>query len=86
MQKNNVRKQTFGSLLLPEYIREFKNYDLIEIVGLCTDICVISTALILKAYFPEAVIMVKEKCCAGTTPEKHKAAIEVLKSCQVEII
>jgi nicotinamidase-related amidase len=58
----------------------------IEIVGVCTDICVISNALILRALFPETRIIVDASCCAGTTPEKHKAALEVMKSCCIEVI
>lgn len=58
----------------------------IEIVGVCTDICVISNALILRAIFPETPIIVDASCCAGTTPEKHKAALEVMKSCCIEVI
>ena len=58
----------------------------IEIVGVCTDICVISNALILRALFPETPIIVDASCCAGTTPEKHKAALEVMKSCCIEVI
>ena len=58
----------------------------IEIIGVCTDICVVSNALILKAYFPEINITVDASCCAGLTPEKHKAALEVMKSCQIEVI
>ena len=58
----------------------------IEIVGVCTDICVISNALALRAIFPEAQIIVDASCCAGTTPEKHKAALEVMKSCCIEVI
>lgn len=60
-------------------------YD-IEIIGLVTDICVVSNALILKAAFPENKITVDASCCAGTTPEKHEAALEVMKSCQIEVI
>lgn len=63
-----------------------KDVDAVELIGLCTDICVVSNALILKAYHPEVPIIVDASCCAGTTPEKHKAAIEVMKSCQIEII
>ena len=83
-----VEKNTFGSVRLPELIRkaaadeEFS----IELIGLCTDICVINNALVLKANFPEAVIAVDEKCCAGVTPLKHDAAIETMKSCQIDII
>lgn len=58
----------------------------IELVGVCTDICVVSNALILKAEFPEVEIIVDASCCAGVTPEKHAAALEVMKSCQIEVI
>ena len=57
----------------------------IELVGVCTDICVVSNALILKACFPEIPIYVDASCCAGTTPEKHKVALEVMKSCQIYV-
>ena len=65
--------------------RRQHGYD-IEIIGVCTDICVVSNALILKAAFPENKITVDASCCAGSTPEKHKAALEVMKSCQIEVI
>ena len=55
------------------------------IKGVCTDICVVSNALILKAKYPEAVISVDASCCAGVTPEKHKAALETMKSCQIDV-
>ena len=58
----------------------------IEIIGLCIDICVVSIALILKTTYPEANITVDASCCAGTTPEKYKAALEVMKSCQISVI
>lgn len=58
----------------------------IELVGLCTDICVISNALILKATYPEANIMVDASCCAGVTPESHKAALTTMKMCQINVI
>lgn len=83
-----VEKNTFGSVDLPELIgkaaggEEFS----IELIGLCTDICVVSNALLLKANFPEAAIAVDEKCCAGVTPEKHEAALETMRSCQIDII
>lgn len=60
--------------------------DEIEICGLCTDICVISNALIIRALYPNMPITVDAKCCAGVTPEKHKAALEVMKSCQIDVI
>ena len=84
-----VEKPTFGSLQLPELIRERVNPDeelTIELLGLCTDICVVSNALLLKAAFPEAEIVVSSACCAGVTPEKHHAALETMASCQIGIL
>ena len=60
--------------------------DGLELVGLCTDICVVSNVLILKATFPNADITVDASCCAGVTPETHKAALETMKMCQIEVI
>lgn len=60
-------------------------FDELEIVGLCTDICVVSNALILKALNPEIKISVDPKCCAGVTPDSHNAALETMKMCQIEI-
>lgn len=58
----------------------------IEIIGICTDICVITNALLIKTYYPEAKITVDASCCAGSTPEKHKAALDVMESCQINVI
>ncbi len=77
-------KPTFGSVELAGYLRK-ENPDEIEIVGLCTDICVISNALMLKAYLPETPIVVKEALCAGVTPESHVRALESMKMCQILI-
>ena len=77
-------KPTFGSVRLAEYLSS-KNPDEIEIVGLCTDICVISNALMLKAYLPETPITVKSKLFAGVTPESHTRALESMKMCQIQI-
>lgn len=57
----------------------------IELVGLCTDICVVSNGLILKAMFPEAEITVDPACCAGVTPESHQAALLTMKMCQIQV-
>ena len=62
-----------------------KGYEEIELVGLCTDICVISNAMLLKAALPEARIRVDGGCCAGVTPESHKNALEAMKMCQIEV-
>ena len=65
---------------------EFEDGDEIEIVGLVADICVISNALILKALFPECKIIVDSKCTAGTTNENYQSALNIMRSCQIEVI
>lgn len=62
------------------------DFEEVELIGVCTDICVISNALILKAQFPEIKITVDASCCAGVTPELHKAALKVMRSCQINVI
>ena len=86
---NGVRKPTFGSTDLMSMISSYVNDDEFNItfVGFCTDICVISNALLTKTlFYDKANIFVDEKCCAGVTPEKHTAALEVMKSCQINVI
>ena len=78
-------KDTFGSLDLAHFIIGGM-YDEVELVGVCTDICVVSNALLIKAYMPELPIKVDSSCCAGTTPENHQKALDVMKQCQIEII
>ena len=78
-------KGSFGSLELAEYVRSL-NPDAIEVIGLCTDICVISNAMLLKAFLPEVPIMVDSLCCAGVTPESHERALEAMKACQIEVL
>ena len=80
-----IEKITFGSVDLPFVLAEENDMDNaeIELIGLCTDICVVSNALILKASFPEINISVDSSCCAGVTPEKHLAALETMRSCQI---
>ena len=80
-----IQKPTFGSTALPEIIRG-KNYESIEIIGLCTDICVVANTLILKANYPETEIIVDASCCAGVTPETHKAALATMKMCHIKIV
>lgn len=83
-----VEKNTFGSTDLPKIIVD--NYELndleIEFIGLCTDICVISNALLLKAHFPEVKMKAHSLCMAGVNVSKHNSAIDVLKSCHIEIV
>ena len=77
----HINKPTFGYLQWEKYQLEE-----VEIVGLCTDICVVSNALILKAVYPEIKITVDASCCAGVTPESHVAALTTMKMCQIEVI
>ena len=83
-----IEKPTFGSTELPEYIKATYNPADIEIqlIGLCTDICVVSNALLMKANFLETKVSVDAECCAGVTPESHNAALATMKMCQVDVI
>ena len=85
-----IDKPTFGSEALGKVLKDLNNdvepIDSITLVGLCTDICVISNAMLLKAFLPEVPIMVDASCCAGVTPESHERALEAMKACQIEII
>ena len=77
-------KLTFGSVELAEYLHGV-DFDEIELIGLCTDICVISNALLIKAHFPERTVSVAADCCAGVTPDTHAAALTTMKMCQIKI-
>ena len=80
----SVEKPTFGSTRLAHIVGR-AGYDEIELIGLCTDICVISNAMILKASVPETPISVDASCCAGVTPESHANALAAMKMCQITI-
>ena len=72
---------------LPNIIKDFvKEIEEIELCGLCTDICVISNAMILKASFPETKIIIDSKCCAGVSVESHNMALEAMKAVQIDVI
>lgn len=79
-------KPTFGSKALGEYLASRSEIGKITVIGLCTDICVISNALLIKAFLPEVPIVVEASCCAGVTPESHKTALTAMKSCQIHIV
>ena len=81
-------KPTFGSVALANDIAEIAAAEEIEIevLGLCTDICVVSNALMLKAYMPEVQISVDPSCCAGVTPESHEAALKTMQMCQIRMM
>lgn len=80
-----IDKYTFGWTGWKDYLKDFK-FDEIEIFGFCTDICVVSNALMLRAIFPNMKITVVENCCAGCTPELHEAALKVMHQCQITIL
>lgn len=89
-----VEKDTFGAKALPGKIRDFlaaqgAGDDAIEkfrIYGVCTDICVISNAMLLRAFFPEAPIEILSSCCAGVTPASHATALAALAACQCRVL
>ena len=82
-----VDKITFGSVDLPGKLKDYGDeIEEIELCGLCTDICVISNAMILKASFPETKIVVDGNCCAGVSVESHETALEAMKAVQIEIL
>ena len=81
-----LEKITFGAVDLPFAVGRDENIEEIQLVGVCTDICVISNAMILKAAFPEVPIKIIADCCAGVTPDTHNNALEAMKMCQMEII
>jgi len=82
-----IAKPTFGSMELPVLIRRLcPEPDEIELLGLCTDICVISNAMLCRAAFPEITIKVNSSCSAGVTPESHEQALKAMACCHIEII
>lgn len=87
-QASVIDKPTFGSEELAQKLLEEsqKGGIEIELIGLCTDICVVTNALLLKTKLPETKIKVDASCCAGVTPESHEAALLTMKMCQVEVV
>ena len=83
-----VEKLTFGSTELPSLIKESAGEDDFDVtlIGLCTDICVVSNALILKANFYDKKIIVDKNCCAGVTVDSHNAALTTMQMCQIEVV
>jgi len=89
--REHIDKPTFGYtgwtfLRDGDRVMGMRNLTDVEIIGVCTDICVVSNALILKAFYPEINITVDASCCAGVTPESHQAALATMKSCQINVI
>ena len=85
-EQTAIEKGSFGSLGLADVLREYQRrwgLERVEVVGLCTDICVISNVMILKAALPEVPVVLDASCCAGVTPESHRRALEAMRACQV---
>ena len=80
-----INKHSFGSIGLGEFIKE-QEYTNVELVGVCTDICVINNAMVIKAAAPEANIAVHRELCAGVTPDTHRTALAAMSVCQIDII
>ena len=78
-------KPAFGSIELAAHVKE-RGFAAVELVGVCTDICVISNALLIKAFCPEAEVCVRAGCCAGVTPQSHQTALAAMRACQVKIL
>ena len=88
-EQHMIAKDTFGGVSLPMRIHEMldgADPEEITLVGLCTDICVISNALLLKAFYPEATFIVDAAACAGATPKGHKTALAAMKACHIDIV
>ena len=88
-EQHMIAKDTFGGVSLPMRIHEMlggEEPDEITLIGLCTDICVISNALLVKAFYPEATIIVDAAACAGATVEGHKTALSAMKTCHIDIV
>lgn len=81
-----INKSAFASTELSEYLSSKGDISQIELIGLCTDMCVISNAIVLKTFLPNCHICVDSSCCAGSDPKSHNQALDVMKKCQIEII
>ena len=84
-----IDKETFGSVGLGSILRAANHENPIQsitLIGVCTDICVISNAMLLQAFLPETEIIVDASCCAGVTPERHKVALDAMKACQIRVV
>jgi nicotinamidase-related amidase len=81
-----IEKPSFGSLELADYIASLDDVRSVELVGLCTDICVISNGMIIKARMPDTRVVVDPSCCAGVTKESHENALRAMSACQIEVL
>ena len=79
-------KPGFGSPALIEYLRSLPALEGVEFIGLCTDICVITNAMMTKGALPEVPLSVRADCCAGVTPQSHETALQAMRMCQISIV
>ena len=79
-------KPGFGSPALIEYLRSLPTLEGVEFIGLCTDICVITNAMMTKGALPEVPLSVRADCCAGVTPQSHETALQAMRMCQISIV
>ena len=86
LRENTFTKPVFGSVQLVEFLQNRQGISSIEVLGVCTDICVVSNAIMLKNALPNVEINVNAKCCAGVTPQSHNEALNTMKMCQINII
>ena len=87
LRENTFNKDVFGSVDLVEFLKSrASEITEIELLGVCTDICVVSNSIMIKNTFPSVEVQVNAACCAGVTPESHRAALQVMEMCQIEII
>ena len=87
LDENTFKKPVFGSAELVEFLRTCQNeITAIEILGVCTDICVISNAIMIKNALPDIEISVNADCCAGVTPQSHQEALNIMKMCHIDIL
>lgn len=88
-KEDAIDKPSFGSVALGQYLKAYDTYEekieSITLIGICTDICVISNAMIIKAFLPETPVAVDASCCAGVTPESHENALNAMAVCQIKI-
>lgn len=85
LAENPIEKNAFGSVALARILSKYEPQE-IELIGICTDICVISNAMILRSEFPDIIVNVNESCCAGVTPESHSNALRAMEACQIGIV
>ncbi len=85
-KRDAIDKPTFGSTELVDIVGSYDSIESVTFMGVCTDICVISNAMLVKNFFPELTVIVDSKGCAGVTPEQHDTALSAMKPCQIEVI